>query len=91
MNARLAQRVKQLEGGAGMGSDMPRFILVRGIAASERKDEITTLTCDKETAYRQPGESEADFISRAEDYFEDKIKPSCIGMMFSKCEPAAED
>ena len=39
MNVRLAQRVKQLEGGAGMGSDMPRFILVRGIAASERKDE----------------------------------------------------
>ena len=50
MNARLAQRVKQLEGGAGMGPDMPRFILVRGIAASEQTGEITTLVCDNETA-----------------------------------------
>ncbi len=90
MNARLAQRVKQLEGGAGMGPDMPRFILVRGIAASEQTGKITTLVCDNETAYRHTGESESDFINRVEDYFEDRIKPGCVGMMFAKCEPTSE-
>lgn len=84
MNRQLEQRVVKLESATGGGSDVPRFILVRGIVAGVgQKETITRLTCDSDTIHRQPGEGEDDFINRAECYFARNSKPNWIGLMVS--------